>query len=84
MLCKEYHEKFQSLNQSHLSCGGLIGNKEGLIKKELIAVGTDMQSASSVEKVDARLGVRKAYVACLFLQNSNETRFSWSDTRFAQ
>ena len=39
MSCEDYHEKFKSLSEAYVSCGGSIGKEEGLVEEELIHPG---------------------------------------------
>ena len=75
MTCEEHHEKFQSLSEAYVSCSGLVGNEDGLVEKELVAVGLTVGTATLDKTRNTKLTVQDTYLGCLFLYNANRTQF---------
>ena len=75
MSCEDYHEKFQSLSEAYISCSGSFGNEDGLVEKEMIAIGSTLASATVNEFKDSREVVRHAYLGCLFIYNLDQTQY---------
>ena len=62
MSCEDYHEKFKSLSEAYVSCGGSIGNEEGLVEGELIRLGLTLATAEVTVRKESEDTVSHAYL----------------------